>query len=161
MPEKAALSETHLVRIRYAPKAQDTWLIFPEIVAFKDTLTVEKGYPSSLGSSFVIELQTHARRIGWNEFAKTRRKLGRFTSVVAYTSVTLKPWLHHLSTEPGVSMKIQLFTLSWSFVCILIKTENFLFSETLRRELLSVCQAYAEWHENIFNCRKQNCLYDV
>jgi len=31
----------------------------------------------------------------------------------------------------------------------------------LRRELLSLCQAYAESHGNIFNCSKQNCLYDV
>jgi len=61
MPEKAALPQTHL--IRYAPKAQDTWLVLPEIVAFKDPLTVDKGYPSSLGSSFVIEIQAHARRI--------------------------------------------------------------------------------------------------
>jgi len=47
----------------------------------------------------------------------TRRKLGRFTTVVAYTSVTLKPWLHQLSTEPGVfvCMRILVFTLSWSF----------------------------------------------
>jgi len=36
----------------------------------------------------------------------------------------------------------------------LIKTEKFSFSEILRRELLSVCQAYAESHGNIFNCSK-------
>jgi len=57
MPEKAAWPQTHL--IRYAPKAQDTWLVLPVIVAFKDTLTVDKGYPSSLGSSFVIEIQAN------------------------------------------------------------------------------------------------------
>jgi len=28
------------------------------------------------------------------------------------------------------------------------------FSEMLRKELLSVCQAYAESHGNIFNCSK-------
>ena len=61
MPEKPVLSQTHL--IRYAPKAQDTWSILPEMVAFKDPLTLDKSYPSSLGSSFVIENQTHARRI--------------------------------------------------------------------------------------------------
>jgi len=32
--------------------------------AFKDPLTFDIGYPSSLGSSFVIEIQPHARRIG-------------------------------------------------------------------------------------------------
>jgi len=45
------------------------------MVAFKDPLTLEIGYPSSLGPSIVIEIQTHARRIGLNEFAKTRRKV--------------------------------------------------------------------------------------
>jgi len=61
MPEKAALPRTHL--IRYAPNAQDTWLVFPEIVVFKDPLTLDMGYPSSLESSFVIEIQARARRI--------------------------------------------------------------------------------------------------
>jgi len=50
--------------IRYAPKSQDTWCVLPEMVAFKDPLTLDIGYPSSLRSSFVIESQTHARRIG-------------------------------------------------------------------------------------------------
>ena len=54
MPEQAVLLQTHL--IRYAPKAQDTWSVLPEVVKFKDPLTVDKGYPSSLGSSFVIEI---------------------------------------------------------------------------------------------------------
>jgi len=62
MPEKAVLLQTHL--IRYAPKAQDTWSISPEMVAFKDPLTLDIGYLSSSGSSFVIETQAHARRIG-------------------------------------------------------------------------------------------------
>jgi len=61
MPEKALLPRTHL--IRYAPKAQDTLSVFSEMVAFKDPLTLDIGCPSSLGSSFVIEIQTHARRI--------------------------------------------------------------------------------------------------
>ena len=29
------------------------------MVAFKDPLTVDIGFPSNLGSSFVIEIQTH------------------------------------------------------------------------------------------------------
>ena len=62
MPEKNILPQTHL--IRYEPKAQNTWLIFPEMVAFKDPLTLDIGYLTSLGSSFVIEIQAHARRIG-------------------------------------------------------------------------------------------------
>jgi len=33
MPEKAVLPQTLL--IRYAPKAQDTWSVLPEMVAFK------------------------------------------------------------------------------------------------------------------------------
>ena len=32
-------------------------------MAFKDPLTLDIGCPSSLGSSFVIEIQSHARRI--------------------------------------------------------------------------------------------------
>jgi len=63
---KKHIAQTHL--IHYGPKAQDTWLVLPEIVAFKDLLTVDKGYPSSLGSSFVIEIQAHARRIGLERF---------------------------------------------------------------------------------------------
>jgi len=55
---KAVLPQTHL--IRYAPKAQDTWSVLPEMVAFKNPLTVD----ISLGSSFVIEIQAHARRTG-------------------------------------------------------------------------------------------------
>jgi len=61
MPEKAVLLQTHL--IRYAPKTQDTLLVFSEMVAFKDPLTIDIGCPSSLGSSFEVEIQTHARRI--------------------------------------------------------------------------------------------------
>jgi len=48
MPEKAVLPQTHL--IRYAPITQDTWCVCPEMVAFKDSLTLDIGYPSSLGS---------------------------------------------------------------------------------------------------------------
>jgi len=62
MPEKAVLPQTDL--IRYAPKAQDTWFGLPELVAFKDPLTLDIGYYSSLGSSSVIEIQAHIRRIG-------------------------------------------------------------------------------------------------
>jgi len=40
----------------------------------------------------------------------------------------------------------------------LTKTEKFSFSEMLRREFLSVCQAYAESHENVFNYSKTACL---
>jgi len=43
-------------------------------------------------------------------------------------------------------------------VCILIKTEKFSFSEMLLEELLSVCQAFAESHGNIFNCSKTVCM---
>jgi len=43
-------------------------------------------------------------------------------------------------------------------VCILIKTERFSFSEMLRKERLSVCQAYAESRGNIFNCSKTVCM---
>jgi len=61
------------------------------MIALKNPLTLDIGYLSSLGSSFVIEIQAHARRIGLERICKTRRKLGRFTTVVAYTSVTPKP----------------------------------------------------------------------
>ena len=62
MPEKAVLPLTHL--ICYAPKAQDTWSVLPEMVALKDLLILDMGYLSRLGSSFVMEIQAHARRIG-------------------------------------------------------------------------------------------------
>jgi len=63
----------------------------PEMVAFKDPLTLDISCLSSLGSSFVIEIQTHAGGVGLEPFAKTRRKLDRFTTVVACASVTLEP----------------------------------------------------------------------
>jgi len=59
MPEKACLPQTHL--IHYAPKAQDSLSVFPEVEAFNDLLTFEIGYPSSLGSSFEIAIQTHTK----------------------------------------------------------------------------------------------------
>jgi len=62
MPEKAVLAQTHL--IRYEPNVQDTWSILPEMVSMKDPLTFDIGYLSSSGSSLVIEIQAHARRIG-------------------------------------------------------------------------------------------------
>jgi len=62
MPEKAIFLETQL--ICYAPKTQDIWSVSPEMVAFKDPLSPDISYLSSLGSSFVIEIQTHAWRIG-------------------------------------------------------------------------------------------------
>ena len=80
--------------------------------AFKAPLTFDIGCPSSLASSFVIEIQKYARRIEHERICETRRKLDRFTTVVAYTSVTLKPLLHKLSTEPGVCMRILIFTPS-------------------------------------------------
>jgi len=58
---KSRCAPKHL--IRYAPKTQDTLLFFSEMVAFNDPLTLDIDCPSSLGSSFVIEIQTHARRI--------------------------------------------------------------------------------------------------
>jgi len=61
MPEKAVLPQTH--RIHYALKTQDTSSVLSEMVAFKDPLTLDIACPSSLGSSFVIEIQTHPRRI--------------------------------------------------------------------------------------------------
>jgi len=91
MPEKAVLPQTHL--IRYAPKEEDTWSVLPEMVAFKDLLTLDIGYRSSLWSSFVIEIQAHAGRIGQERIYQNKTKLGRFTTVVAYKSVTQKPWL--------------------------------------------------------------------
>jgi len=37
---------------------------YAEMVAFKDPLTLDIGYLSSLGYSFVIQIQAHARRMG-------------------------------------------------------------------------------------------------
>ena len=57
---------------RFAPNAPDRLcakgtrhlIRLPEMVALKDPLTLDIGYLSSLGSSFVIEIQAHARKIG-------------------------------------------------------------------------------------------------
>ena len=46
------------------PKVQDTWFVLPEVAAFKDPLTLDMGYLSRLGSSFVIEIQARSRRTG-------------------------------------------------------------------------------------------------
>jgi len=37
-------------------------MCFARMVPFKDPLTLDIGYPSSLGFSFEIEIQTHARK---------------------------------------------------------------------------------------------------
>jgi len=59
--EKAVLPQTQ--QIHYALKMQHTLLVLSEMVAFKDLLTLDIGCLSSLGSSFVIEIQTQARRL--------------------------------------------------------------------------------------------------
>jgi len=51
MPEKAVLPQTYLIR-------------FARNVSIQRPLTLEIGSFSSLGSSFEIEIPTHARRIG-------------------------------------------------------------------------------------------------
>jgi len=61
MPEKAVLPQTHLTH--HALKTQDTLPVLSEVVAFKDPLTLDIACPWNLGSSFVIEIQIHARRI--------------------------------------------------------------------------------------------------
>jgi len=57
--------------MRQRHKTKDTLSIFLEMEAFKNLLTFDIGYPSSLGSSFVIEIQIHAKigpeRICWNK----------------------------------------------------------------------------------------------
>jgi len=58
---KSRFAPKHLIRC--APKAQDTWSVLPEMAAFKDLFTLDIGYLSSLGSSFVIEIQAHAKRV--------------------------------------------------------------------------------------------------
>jgi len=79
--------------IRFAPKTQDPWSVLPEMVAFKHPLTVHTGYPSSLGSSVVIEIETPARRKGLERIRwKRDDKSGRFTS--SLSSATLKQLLH-------------------------------------------------------------------
>jgi len=70
----------------------------------------------------------------------------RFSTVVAYTSGTRCFYENTNIYCPDCS------------VCILIKTEKFSFSEMLRRELLSVCQACAESHGIIFNYSKTVCM---
>jgi len=44
------------------------------MVAFKDPLTLDIDYLSSLASSFVIEIQAHARRIGLERICLNKTK---------------------------------------------------------------------------------------
>ena len=67
---KAVLSHIHLIRCE--PKTQDTWPVLSEWVAFKDPLIIDIGYPSSFRSSFVIEIQIHAR-IVWSNYRPAGR----------------------------------------------------------------------------------------
>jgi len=46
---KSRFPQTHL--IRWAPKAQDKWSVLPEMVAFKDPLTLDIGYLSSVADT--------------------------------------------------------------------------------------------------------------
>jgi len=56
---------------RFAPNTPDPLyandtrhlMCFARNGSIQDPLTLDIGYPSRLGSSFVIEIQTHARRI--------------------------------------------------------------------------------------------------
>jgi len=48
--------------------------------AFKDPPSFDIGYRSSLGSSFVMKTQTHARRMAKTNLLKQDEKLGWFTS---------------------------------------------------------------------------------
>jgi len=67
---KVAFKNSHTTRgcqkKRFAPNtrdplcAKDTWSVLSEMVAFKDPLALDTGYHSSLGSSFVIEIQANA-----------------------------------------------------------------------------------------------------
>jgi len=71
--KKNVLPQTHL--ICYATKAQDTWSILSEMAECKDPFTLDIGYLSSLGSSFVIEIQAHAGRIGLKRICWNKTKI--------------------------------------------------------------------------------------
>jgi len=58
-----------------------TGCVLPKMVAFKDPLTLDIGYPNTC----------QRNRARTNLLNKIRQDLGRITTVVAYTSVTLKP----------------------------------------------------------------------
>jgi len=70
---KAVLLQTHL--IRYASKAQGIWSVLHVMATFKDPLTLDKGHFSHLGSSFVIEIQAHAGRIGLERICWNKTKI--------------------------------------------------------------------------------------
>jgi len=61
MPERAFLPQTP---DPLCAKGTRHLIVLPEMVAFKDPLTLDIGYLSSLESSFMVEIQAHARRIG-------------------------------------------------------------------------------------------------
>ena len=55
-------------------------------------------------------------------------------------------------------MRILIFTLSWSFDLHLDQNWKVLIFGKVAKRTLSVCQAYAESHGNIFNCSKTVCM---
>jgi len=127
------------------------------MAAFKDPLSL--GYLSSLWSSFVIEIQTHARKIGLERICKNKTKIRQ----VYYCSRLYICHTKAMTTLAEYGTKClcedtKFYSVLIVRSAILIKTEEFSFAEMLRRELLSVCQAYAESHGNIFNCSKTVCM---
>ena len=157
MPKKAVLPRTHL--IRYATKTQDNWLVLPEIVLFKDSLTLDIGYPSSLGSSFVTEIQARARRIGLERICWNKTKIRQFyycsSLYICHTKAmtTLVEYgTRCLFEDTNFYSVLIVLSASW------LQTEKFSFLEMLRRDVLSVCQSYAESHGNIFNYSKTVCM---
>jgi len=130
------------------------------MVAFKDPLTLDIGYLSILGSSFVIEIQAHARRIGLEQICKNKTKIRQFHYCSSLYICHTKAMTTLAEFGTRCLYENTNFYCPDRSVCILTKTEKFSVSEMLRRELLSVWQAYAESHGNIFNYSK-TCLYDV
>jgi len=90
MPEKAVLSQTHL--IRYAPKTQDNLSVFTEMVAFKDPKL--EGHRLSLKFGiFIFDKNSNTcqkNRARTDLLNKTKIRQVYYCSSL-FTFVTLKP----------------------------------------------------------------------
>jgi len=151
MPEKAVLPQIHL--ICYAPKAQDTWSVLPEMVAFKDPLTLDIGYLSCLGSSFVIEIQTHARKIGLERICWNKKKIRQVYCHTKAMTTLVEYWTSCLYENSDSYSVLIVWSASWlklkSSHLRIFCEENFYLCVRLMQNLVEYFQ------------QQQNSLYDV
>jgi len=128
------------------------------MVAFKDPLTLDIGCLSSLGSSFVIEIQAHARRMGLERICYKTKIRQIYYSSSLYTChtkamTTLVEYGTRCLYENNNFYSVRIVRSA-----SLLKMKSSHFRKCCEEELLSMCHAYAESHGNIFNYSKTVCM---